>query len=89
MQRRILSSNRELKAISELYETSRRSASARNLFSTSLLPRTTVALYFIALRRWSKLAGFRRNNRKLRSVIKGLKTTISFNVNYKRKRQGV
>jgi len=48
----------------------------------------TVRLYFIALRRWNKLVSFRKNNKKLRNIIKGLKTIKRFNVNYKKKRRG-
>ena len=66
----------------------RRSASAKSLLSTSLLPRPIVGLYSIALIKYNKLASFKRN-KKLRSV-RWLKRLIRrFSGNYKRKRRGV
>ena len=67
----------------------RRSASGLSLYCASLLPWRIVVLHFTAPVRCSKLATFRRNNKKLRSVRRLLKLRKSFNGNYRRKKRGV
>jgi hypothetical protein len=67
-----------LRATSALYRMRRRSASALNLYFTSLPPNKTAMRHFSALRRCRRLATFRSNNKKLRIMRQLLKLTKSF-----------
>ena len=68
---------------------SKKSTNTKNLFFNNFLSKPTVELYFLALRKCSKLATSKRKSRKPKCISRLLRLMKSFNVNYKRIRRGV
>lgn len=78
--------NRVFKAINKLLKVSKRSASVRSLFFTSLLLRMVVGQSSTVLKRYSKLASSIPSRRMPRSKKKLLKPIRRFSANCRRKR---